>query len=169
MEHPCPQSEADLEMQDCAQQHVVSQCWDGCGFYGHGLPTERPDLSGGAVLHPKADGQDLLAPRAVANAVGSSPHRMAHRHCGCASEQVDVSRGTTCSSCTLFARSTRSSRLQRGTPSTISRKPASCRLAVDYGADVSNSNSLPVNILNLAEKILGPLTMTRRWRCSAFK
>ena len=24
MEHPCPQSEADLEMQDCAQQHVVT-------------------------------------------------------------------------------------------------------------------------------------------------
>ena len=45
--------------------------------YGHGLPTERPDLSGRAVLHPKADVQDLLAPRGVADAVGSSPHRMA--------------------------------------------------------------------------------------------
>ena len=75
----------------------------------------------------------------------------------CASEQVDGTRGTTCSSCTLFARPTRSSRLQRGTPSTIFRKPASCRLAGRFGADVSNSYSLPVNILNLAEKILGAL------------
>ena len=86
-----------------------------------------------------------------------SPTHWEARHCGCASEQAGGYRETICSSCTLFARSTRSSRLQRGTPFNDFPKAGIVQIGGPFGADVSYSKSFPVNILNLAEKILGAI------------